>query len=186
MVEGNRSESEVIKYKGIPIGHDADYGGTGRAALHEYVFLPRRGFKASRTIELRRFEFCRISIGLDVSVPDELTREEVYEACIEFCLEHLQAEETAVDQGNYKPQVSERTLEVLNKCKARMVSLHYGLTLKAAKEFESHQVDVLNWEPVSEGADLTAFFSQLSDEMAEKLDEQDKSIKSIGKKGTGL
>jgi hypothetical protein len=183
MVEGNKTESEVIKYKGKAIGHDCTYEGTGRAALHEYLFLPRRGFKSGRTIELRRFEFCRISIGLDVSVPEGLTKEEVYEACMEFCLEHLQAEEVAVGQGNYDPKISERTFEVLGMCEARMVSLHYGLTLKAAKEFESHQVDVLNWEPVSDGEDMEEFFQKLSDEMAEKLDAQDKRIKSIGETG---
>lgn len=185
MVEGNKTESRVIKFKGQPVGHDCTYEGTDRYALHDYLFLPRRGFRSARTIELRQFEFCRITIGLDVSVPEGVDRDTVYEACAEFVHEHLKSEETAVGDGNYTPNISSDSLALLDQCKARMITLHYGLTLKAKKQFESEQVDVLNWEPVSDGEDLSAFLSVLSDEAGKKLDEQHNRIKSDGE-STGL
>lgn len=179
-VEGNRTISKVEKFKGEAIGHQATYEGSGKVAEHTVARLPRVGFEAGRTIELRRFEFCRMKLGLHVSVPESISMIAAEDAICAFVLGMLKREEQAVVGRPSPVELSENARGVLAQCSCRTIYLLYGLTLQAAKQFESHQVDVIEELPISDSEDLIVEWEKLSDEMAAKLHEQHERIKTIG------
>ena len=100
-IEGNKTESSTVKEYGKVVGHSATHSGNGKVGFCDFVYLPRTGFESGRTIELKRFEFCRIKLGLDVSVPDGINKNDAYSACKNFILEMVRREEVAVGGGNY-------------------------------------------------------------------------------------
>lgn len=181
-VEGNKAKSEVTKEKGKVVDYDSSYGGSGKEGECDLGLLsPMVAFEAGRTIELKRFEFCRIKLGLRVRYEHE--KDEVKGAIREFILKMVEREEAGVEGKEYKGSVSEKSASVISGCKNRYIYVAYGLTLKAAKEYESHQVDIIEEIPVSDDADIFAAFEELSDQIAAELDEERTRIKS---KETGL
>ncbi len=176
--EGNRTISRVVKERGRVVGHSSEHGGSGKMATHVVgEGLVKTGFKGGRTIELRRFESCRIKLGAWAWVPEGLDKKDVKVAAKSFILEMLKREEASVGDGNYEVDIPSEAISILNKCRGRYISVIYGLTLKSGKEFETQQVDVFEDLPVSDGADLIVAFDNLSDEMAAELDEENKRIK---------
>lgn len=180
-VEGNKSKSELVKEKGQAIGHASSHDASGKTAEHGFCGnLRELGFKAGRTIELRRFEFCRVGLSVRSRVKQGDDVQSVREALEVFVTELLKREEAAVSNGSYTVQIPDSALETLAGCVCRCIQVSYGLTLKSGtKEYESHQVDLVEELPVSDGADLFSEFEKLSDEMAEYLDRQHKRIKGL-------
>ncbi len=180
-VEGNVTESRVVNDRGQPVEHETTQGGSGKFAMHsDGSEMERVGFQSGRTIELRRFEFARVKLGISVSYQG-VQRDSVLAACENFILEMVKREEAAVGKSKYVPDVPADVIGLLDNCVRRTISLSYGLTLKAAKDYESHQVDVIEELPISDGASIVEAFEALSEELAEKTNEQYLRIRSIGK-----
>lgn len=181
-VEGSKTESETISERGRPISHSASHDGSGKAAEMAVPFGMRMvGFEAGRTIELKRFEFCRIRLWARVYFPEGVPKERAEEAIERFVQEMLRREEESVSGRKVDVHIPDADLGVLQECVHRTIGVLYGLTLKSGKnEFESNVVDVIEELPVSDGEDLIAAFDRLSDEMAEKLDKHHKRIKETG------
>jgi hypothetical protein len=181
-VEGNKTESQTKKEKGNVTGHEASHCGSGVIAEHcSGEGLQEIGFKAGRTIELRRFEFCRISLGIRVRVPRDMEPDLMRDALEDVVLQLVAREEGAVAGTEYTGKASDVSLEAISKGVCRNISVGYGLTLKSgSREYESYQVDLIEHRPVSDSADLLAEFEVLSEEMAAYLDKQHKRIKGIG------
>ena len=148
-VEGNVSQSKLVKEKGQPKGNSSSHGGSGKIGQHcDSDGLNSYSFESGRTIELRRFEFCRIKIGLSVQF-EFGDRSVVRSAVKSFVLEMLKREEAGIEDNKYMPVIEDDTLDLLSSCVNRRLFVGYGLTLKASKEFESHQVDTMEEVPVS-------------------------------------
>lgn len=178
-IEGNKTESRVVKKSGTVKGTESYHVGNGKFGYHSFVNLPREGFSSGRTIELRRFEFCRIKLGISLSVPNDIDSDIAYSICKKFILEMIKREEYAIKKEEYTIELDGDDIDVLSRCLCRTININYGLTLKANKDFESHQVDVIEEIPVSDGDDIFVEFEKLSDEMAKKLDEEHSRIKEI-------
>ena len=178
-IEGNRTESRQIKERGQAKGYESTHSGSGKFAEREVPYGKGMiGFEAGRTIELRRFEFCRIRLWIKAYLQDGMDKEVVQKAEEEFILEMLAREEAAVVDGKHDGVVSDEALDVLSRCVCRSVGVLYGLTLKMSdNDRESEQVDVIEEMPISDVADLLEAFEGLSDEMAAKLSEHYKRIK---------
>jgi hypothetical protein len=174
IVEGNCCKSEVKKKKGNVIGCSSEHGGSGKQAEHCACGGMRMvGFESARTIELKRFEFCRVRLWIKTYFTDGLDKDTAQVAIEEFILEMLKREEASVSPRStevYEPMISDDARDTLSRCVCRRIGVLYGLTLKNGKnEFESDGVDVIEELPISDGADIVAEFNKLSDEMAEKL-----------------
>lgn len=178
--EGNMTETREVKMRGTPVGYESSHDGSRKFADYtDYpVDLKMVGFEAGRTIELRRFEFCRIKLRLRLRMIEGLPKGEVEAAAERFIISMLEREEKSVSGQRMDVHIPDHDSELLMQCVHRSVGVQYGLTLKSGtKEYESHSVDVIEEMPVSDGADLVAAFEVLSDEMAEKLDRHHKRIK---------
>jgi len=187
-VEGNKTVSETVKDRGTPISHTSEHSSSDKSGVHGICGGNKTqiGFEAGRTIELKQYEFCRIRLGLRLRLPDSVNKETAKEAARQFVDEMLKREESAVQGGDYATQITDETKAVLSNCVCRCIKVLYGLTLKSgSNKFESHQVDIIEELPVSDGADLVAEFESLSSEMAEDLDKEHNRIKGKDK-DTGL
>lgn len=186
-VEGNKTESEVIKERGAVKSHQSQHDVSGKAGEHEFCGnLPQLGFKSGRTIELKRFEFCRVGLSIRVRIPKGQQHEAVREALETFVTEMVKREEAHVAGSDYNVDISDEVKDTISRCVCRCITVNYGLTLKSGiKEFESHQVDLMEELPVSDKADLTETWEALSEEMASYLDTQHKRIKGLDS-DTGL
>ena len=178
-IEGNMTESRQVKERGQAKGYESIHSGSGKFAEREVPYGKGMiGFEAGRTIELRKFEFCRIRLWIKAYLQDGMDKEVVQKAEEEFIHEMLAREEAAVVGGKKDGDVSGESLDVLSRCICRSIGVLYGLTLKSGKnEFESNVVDVIEERPISDGDNLLDSFEQLSDEMAAKLDYHHNRIK---------
>jgi hypothetical protein len=178
-VEGNITESRQVKERGRVKGYESSHEGSGNFADQEVCNGMRMiGFEAGRTIELRRFEFCRIRLWIKVYLPDGIEKDDVQDAEENFINSMLSREEAAVVENDYDGIVSDDSIGILSKCVCRSIGVLYGLTLKSGKnEFESDVVDIIEERPISDEDDLLDAFEQLSDEMAAKLDYHHNRIK---------
>jgi hypothetical protein len=184
-IEGNICKEKLLRYKGEAVGHSDSHNGSGKTGIHsgrEDLFS--HGFRSGRTIVLRRFEFCRIKLSLNVKFENEYDRPIVKRAVKNFILEILKREEFGIEEKEYKPQFEANTIGILNACLDRSIFVSYGLTLKGAKEFESHQVDTMEEIPVSNGDDIVEIFEIISDDIAADISEEHARIKSeVNEKG---
>lgn len=184
-VEGNICKEKLLKLKGEPVSHSSSHYGSGKIGVHsDRTDLFSYGFKSGRTIVLRRFEFCRIKLHLNVKFDNEDDMSIVRRAVKNFILEMLKREEFGIEEKDYKPQFEANTIGILNACMDRSIFISYGLTLKGVKEFESHQVDTMEEIPISNGDDIVSVFEIISDDMAADIAEQHSRIKSeVNEKG---
>ena len=184
-IEGNICKEKLLKYKGEAIGHSGSHNGSGKTGIHsgrEDLF--DCGFRSGRTIVLRRFEFYRIKLSLNVKFDNEYDRPIVKRAVKNFILEMLKREEFGIEEKEYNPQFEANTIGILNACLDRRIFVSYGLTLKGVKEFESHQVDTMEEIPVSNGDDIVEIFEIISDNIAADISEEHARIKSeVNEKG---
>jgi hypothetical protein len=189
IVEGNKSGSVVVKQGGDVVAHRSRHDGNGQYAMHVVNGnLPEKGFVAGRTIELARYEFCRLKLGLRVKIPAGIDHDDVWSALEAFVLEMVRKEEAAVSKAEYVQKLMPEGAEhsVLSRCTERVMDVSYGLTLKSTtNQYESHQVDILQGYPISDGADLFEEYGRLSDEMAEIIARHHDRIKGLGQE-TGL
>lgn len=186
-VEGNRTESETVKERGRSIGHSSSHEGSGKVSDFEtpgdlliaLSGMRMIGFEAGRTIELRRFEFCRIRLRVRMFFPSDVPCDKIEEAQEKFILEMLDREEKSVLGKDASADVSDECRDILSMGKYRSIGVSYGLTLKSRKnEYESHVVDVMEEMMVSDGEDILEAFDRLADEMAERLNSHHGRIKN--------
>jgi hypothetical protein len=179
-VEGKETVSESTKERGRVTGHSSSHDGSGEFADWSVpIGMKMIGFEAGRTIELRRFEFCRIRIWIRMYVPFDFPEDRIDQAEERFVLEMLGRESESLVGNNVDIHIPDNDIEVLSLGKCRSVGIIYGLTLKSQRnEFESNVVDVIKERPVSDGADIRLEFEHLSEEMARKLDKHHARIKS--------
>ena len=103
----------------------------------------------------------------------------VKRAVKDFILEMLKREEYGLEEKEYKPQFEANTISILNACMDRNIFISYGLTLKGAKEYESHQVDTMEEIPISDNDNIVEIFEVISDDMASDIADQFSRIKSL-------
>jgi len=110
----------------------------------------------------------------------------VREALEIFVIEMVKREEANVAGQEYTVEIPSVVKDTISRCVCRCITVAYGLTLKSGvKEYESHQVDLIEELPVSDKADLIETWEALSEDMAAYLDKQHKRIKGIDS-DTGL
>ena len=180
IVEGNRFSSDTTKVKGSICAHSSETSGTFEFVEHNHCSKMRDiGFQAGRTIELKRFEFARVKLGLVVGMCD-FDRDDVQEAIENFILDRLRKEEKAIGKTDYLSEVSDLSVSMLDNCKCRRILVSYGLTLKSGRnEYESHTVDVSEELPIKDGESVIAAFDSLSDYLTVQLKRHHNRIKEV-------
>lgn len=171
VVQGNKVFSETVKNKGTVCSHVSNHEGSDRFCEQSSCMgLREIGFQAGRTIELKRFEFARIKIGISVGSTDVHGREAVKSIVSNFVLELLKREELALAKQKYEVDITQEHLNVLNECYCRKIMLTYGLTLKSGtNEYESHSFDVIEDIPLYDGQNIMEAFDELSDYLGVQL-----------------
>jgi len=171
VIQGNKCFSETVKNKGMVCGHESNHEGADCfCSQSSCAGLREIGFQAGRTIELKRFEFARIKIGINVGSTDVNDRETVKSIVSNFVLELLKREELALAKQKYEVDITQEHLNILNACCCRKIMLTYGLTLKSGtNEYESHSFDVIEEIPLYDGQDIMEAFEELSDYLAMQL-----------------
>jgi hypothetical protein len=178
--EGNVCKSKLVRYKGEPKGYSGSHNGSGKIGVHSNrTDLFSYGFSAGRTIMLRRYEFGRIKFSVKVKFDNSDDYSIVKRAVKDFILEMLKREEYGLEEKVYKPEFEANTIGILNACMDRNIFISYGLTLKGAKEHESHQVDTMEEIPISDNDNIVEIFEVISDDMASDIADQFSRIKSL-------
>lgn len=178
---GNKSENRTVKQKGVVCESCFTQDSTDKKGMHHGCRgLADVGFSSGRTIELKRFEFCRIKVGMNCSVPNDVGKGDIMEALEEFVLGFVKKEEAAL-VGNSEPWSPRvEIVDLLNECPCRKIMIAYGLTLKSGKnEYESEQVDISEDIPLSDGVDIKESFLKLSDEIAGYIHTHHQRIKGV-------
>jgi len=180
-VQGNSYESRALKFNGEIKKYSSKTAGSNKTGIHiDDNSLYFYGFESGRTIELKRFEFCRIKIYLKVGYFNIDDVDPVKNSVNDFVSEILKREEFGINNKEYSPVFRYNTVDILNKCLNRRIFVSYGLTLKGTKQFESHQVDIMEEIPISNGVDIVVEFESLSDRIASGISKEHSRIKSIG------
>ncbi len=185
--EGKKSESHIHKANGSEKALVNEYKADGKFAEQASTDgLERVSVKTGRTIELAAYEFARIDVTVAAHC-DKANEEKVYEALVSVVTEIARREEAEVTGRDTDPvPVGIDAVDLLNNvCVARSVSLAYGLTLKGAKRFESHRIDVGRTCQLDDGESIMPVIKQVGDEIGQRIGQHREKIQG-GDEKTGL
>ncbi len=185
--EGSKSESHINKAGGNerelvnehrPDGHFAKQASTDG--------LECVNVKTGRTIELAAYEFARIDVGVAAHCEADV-EEKVYDALVSVVSEIARREEAEVTGRDTDPiAVGVAEVDLLNNvCVARNIYISYGLTLKGAKRFESHRIDVGRKRQLSDGESIMPVVEQIGNEIGQRIGQHREKIQGRDER-TGL
>lgn len=184
-VEGKAIESHTRKVDGgeeTLVNYNVADGQFAKQA--EVTGLESTYVSSGRTIELAPFEFARIDIGARAYHTLDKA-DAVYDALIEIVEAVIKAEEqeiAGIKRAKLDPTIA--SVDVLNNaCVARSVSISYGLTLKGAKKFESHKIDVSRVKQIDDGEDIVAMFESVGKQVADRISERRERVSYSGPVG---
>ena len=166
---------------------DDNVGDGHFAAQADEYGMSGRYVGTGRTIGLAPFEFARFDIGLSVHHDGEVDDKLLYDALVDVVTWMAEREEASIEGKDVDAiPMPQESMGMVNGCRARYLTVAYGLTLQGNKKFESHRIDDAWKYQIDDGVDIVEAYETIGNEMGFRLDERRRKIRGDDSGGAGL
>lgn len=170
VVEGSQFRMKTYRSGGREVPNGESFEGTGRVATQRDVSLmPRVSASVGRTVSLGDYEFARFTVSMSVSIEEEAKRKEALDALLLVVKEIVDREEAAI-RGSSRKAV--KVSWNMAGSYARMVSVDYGLTLKAKIKMEFNKIDIGLNEPIGDDEDMDEAVARVQEWVGQRMLEE--------------